>query len=103
MNVEKQVSADTILGEMNLQDPQLLSFELHKENGNLAGSLYVEYSNSGLNWVRDPAADIVFVAGDTTLLLEVVDTPSAKARFGIDNVTGSSKVKCFGYAKGAEE
>lgn len=103
MKFEKTINSSQVLGEMKISYPELLSLELHKESGNLAGVLYVEFSNSGKNWVRNPDADISFVGADTTILMEIADAPSQFARFGIDYISGSSKVEGFGYSKGDSE
>lgn len=103
MKGEKLINSSQVLGTVDLKDPQLVSMQIHKKNGNLVGILYVEFSNDGVNFIRNPDADTAFVALDTDVMLEIVDTCAAVARFGIDVTSGSSDVQYNAFTKGDEE
>lgn len=100
------ITASGVIGQMNLEGTTFLSIQINKLDGNLAGTLYIEFANDdGENpeYVRYTDADTPFVGADTKIMLEIVDCCAQKARLGIDVLSGSSHINGFGYLKGDSE
>jgi hypothetical protein len=97
--LDEQVTATTYSAIVDVQHLTFLSYQLDVLDGTLAGSINLQVSNDGVNFV-DVSATSSSIAGIGTGITEVVDVCVKYVRVKITVSSGSSNVTVTMVNKG---
>lgn len=108
--VDETLSANFNMEKVHLAATRIFSFQIHIDNTNLVGSLGVEVSNDGDNWIAaswskvDPSdstssilvsSEAVTSGTDVDLFIRGVDVPATYFRVTWTHTSGSGKLSVF--------
>lgn len=98
---DRPITGPMILEKIDLRNVDGFFFQSIPTN-TLSGDIYVEFAAEedlpDADWLRDNDLTTSFLAGDR-IELDVSNVKAPHARVGVENVSGSGRLKTFVYTK----